>query len=279
MEWQKKTKIKQSTLIGDYQVGGLKLPDFKIFLKASRIKQAIDLIFKLGDLNAPVPSKYLEGMGGLKHINVNLDVQKIPRNLPPLYKEVLQNWAEFTKFDPSEDKSMILNQYIWNNRYIKIDNKSIFYKVFASFNINRLSDLCDTNGEFKWEVVKSRGLEEKDYLRWAGVIHAIPKEWKSKLKFQDVTEKNKPRRDNCIQIERKNVEFEKLKTNQIYRQMVGKKFKPPSSQINIRKRIENKELDWEKIYGRIYSTTIDTYLRMFQYKILNNTPVLPPSTD
>ena len=30
------------------------------------------------------------------------------------------------------------------------------------------------------------------------------------------------------------------------------------------------QINWDKIYSRIYTTTVDSYLRMFQYKILNN---------
>ena len=53
--------------------------------------------------------------------------------------------------------------------------------------------------------------------------------------------------------------------------MVEQKYTPPTAQSNLSKRIGNREgIEWINVYNRIYTNTIDTHLRMFQYKILNN---------
>ena len=57
-----------------------------------------------------------------------------------------------------------------------------------------------------------------------------------------------------------------LSFKEIYSNTVNK----PTSNINFEKQFENTTLDWTKIYLLPRLATIDTTLRPFQYKILNN---------
>ncbi|RUA06763.1 MAG: hypothetical protein DSY43_01265 [Gammaproteobacteria bacterium] len=68
-----------------------------------------------------------------------------------------------------------------------------------------------------------------------------------------------------------NIEISKIRTKQLYQWFIEKKFKPPTAQTKINKKVnQNIILDWKVIYNRIYKTSIDTYSRYFQYKLLNN---------
>lgn len=67
-----------------------------------------------------------------------------------------------------------------------------------------------------------------------------------------------------LRLKGKNVELSKIETKMIYQCYIDKKFRPPTSQSNLEKRINlGNKLDWNKIYSRIYSTSIDTYLHTF----------------
>ncbi|RUA06759.1 MAG: hypothetical protein DSY43_01270 [Gammaproteobacteria bacterium] len=175
----KKPKIKHSTLIGDYEEGGLKLPDFQSCLKANRVKWAIKLFQSNEENNnvSSIPSTYLKTIGGFHQINDNFDRKRIPKNIPAFYKSVLTTWSEISE-NNSNDPNIIYNQYLWNNKYIQIGGHAVFYKDFSVLNINKILDLCDTNGDFTWEHAKGRGLQNNDFLRWAGIIHALPAMWK-----------------------------------------------------------------------------------------------------
>ena len=144
----KKPKIKRNTLIGDYNVGGLKLPDFKLMIKSARVKQAIKLI--TSEQVSPILSKYLNNIGGLKCIGENFDISRIPSFLPAFYKDVFTEWADFALKDPSANVNEISKQSLWNNHYLKINDKSIFYQDFSVIDINKVSDLCNEKGDFKW---------------------------------------------------------------------------------------------------------------------------------
>ena len=123
-----------------------------------------------------------------------------------------------------------------------------------------------------WNYVKSRGLSEKYYLKWAGIIHSIPQNWKKCIKqhYQDISGIKKQNKNKFL-LKDELIDIKKITTKNIYEKLVEQKYTPPTAQSNLSKRIGNTEgIEWSNVYNRIYTNTIDTYLRMFQYKILNN---------
>ena len=138
-------------------------------------------------------------IGGLRQICTNFDGQRIPNSIPPFYKQLLTPWSDYTQVNP-EDLLTILNQSVWNNRFIKADKISIFYKPFSELNINKVVELCDNKGDFTWtHAKKNRGIQDKDYLKWAGIIHTIPKAWKNNIKEQQENiAKIKNQTDKCL---------------------------------------------------------------------------------
>jgi len=44
----------------------------------------------------------------------------------------------------------------------------------------------------------------------------------------------------------------------------------PTAQKNIEERIGKTDIEWEAVYSKIYSSTLDVKLRAFQYKLVNN---------
>jgi len=144
----KKPKIKHSTLIGDYSKGGLKLPDFRSCLKANQVKWTIRLILSCKEKPqlSIIPSTYLQSIGGFQQINNNFDRKRIPENIPSFYRSVLTTWSEIAEESISEDPLILAReQYLWNNKHIKVGNESIFYKDFSELGINKVADLYDEN--------------------------------------------------------------------------------------------------------------------------------------
>jgi len=173
--------------------------------------------------------------------------------------------------DPDQNLSVILNQHIWNNRHIKVQKASIFYKEFAKLQINKIIDLADKQGNFNWGSMQQKGVEDKYYLKWAGIVHSIPREWKICIKQNQNLIEKITRYGQNILMRHSKLDIMKISSKSIYNELIEEKFSTPTAQANLSKRIPDVNIDWEKVYNRIYTTTIDTYLRMFQYKILNNT--------
>ena len=117
------------------------------------------------------------------------------------------------------------------------------------------------------------GWHEGDYLIWRSILSTMPKEWKEKLRENHV----RTRTNECIDKERKifiegeMISIKKATSKIMYTNLVKKKACKPTAQKNIEKKLlASSDIEWKLVYRRIYTSTIDTRLRAFQYKIINN---------
>ena len=110
--------------INEYEKGGLKVIDFEIMVKSLRLTW---LKIICGENDGACKSyirHILKQSGGFFLFRCNYDVITIRSQF---YTELLQWWSEFRiEFDAEKDWKNI----IWNNKGIRINNKSVFYKNF-----------------------------------------------------------------------------------------------------------------------------------------------------
>ena len=64
--------------------------------------------------------------------------------------------------------------------------------------------------------------------------------------------------------------LKQLSSKEIYSILISSTVNKPTSDIYFEKLFENTTFDWSKIYLPPRLATIDTILRSFQYKVLNN---------
>ena len=77
----------------------------------------------------------------------------------------------------------IINQIIWNNKYILSKGKSIFQSVFYNLGILKVGDLVSRDGLFiKSDKILNSSLSPGHSFSLMGVLDAIPKEWRSIIK-------------------------------------------------------------------------------------------------
>ena len=132
--------------------------------------------------------------------------------------------------------------------------------------INFISDLFDGNGELKsWQKILSDfQFTQKPYFKWFQLIHSIPNHL-----LND--------KGNCKNILYLNHHL--IKTNQIL--AIGKlkktipfiyflKDELPTSQKYFCNIFTNLQVEWKEFNLLPRKVSIETNLRMFQYKILNN---------
>ena len=76
--------------------------------------------------------------------------------------------------------------------------------------------MCDKRGNFIWKVAKFKGLQDGEYLRWAGIVDAIPKDWKNTIKTHLITEIQQKLCENIhLNLEQSTVSIDKVTTKQI----------------------------------------------------------------
>ena len=103
-----------------------------------------------------------------------------------------------------------------------------------------------------------------------GVINAIPNEWRL-INRQSQQHIYSPSSDTIqINIDGINVNLLKVNSKMIYNEFKRKKQTVPSAQIKLDNKYPELSVEWKKIYSLPFTVTLETKVREFQYKLLNN---------
>ena len=261
-------KIKHNVMINNYQQGGIRMPDLDMLLKSRRIywiKRFLSqnqgtCIWKI------IPEFYFK-KAGITVIGNNMDVKRLNEiYLPDFYKACLIDWAEMFSEFPNNSIG-VLSQPLWNNQFIKQDKKSFYFEQFSEIGIKYIKDIVDANGN----IVKFETLHTKQsfIFKWLILKHSIKKEWLNTL-LDDIPIELEM--DPLLISSNKFYCYEKLSVKEIYNCLVCKSIETPTGQNALNKMVAT-EIEWNKAYRHLYTTTIYTKLREFQFKILHN--ILP----
>ena len=142
----KNPKIKKSTLIKSKENGGLKVIDSTLFDRALKICWVRRLCSEGNQLWKLIPLRYLSNVGGTFLLQCNYDVKHLNLNqkLPTFYKDIISHWQELNNAVP-ETKKDVLDQTVWNNRFIKINKASIYFRSWHLASVYKLSSLLEEN--------------------------------------------------------------------------------------------------------------------------------------
>ena len=113
----KRPKIKEKSLINNFDKGGLKdvdIPSKIASLQCSWVKRLFDRNFHEWKI---IPLFLFEKYFGKNFkFHGSLDIpQYLIRKMPEFYREILLSWSKFLSYDPSVP-STILSQYLWFNK-------------------------------------------------------------------------------------------------------------------------------------------------------------------
>ena len=100
------------------------------------------------------------------------------------------------------------------------------------------------------------------YLSWLGLIKSIPTAWKFNLRDSLF--------GNPLTIDLQNESMACISSKMAYQKLIRPLSKPPTSQLYFEKVLGFDKVEWEKVYILPRIVTIESSLRLFQYKILNN---------
>ena len=212
----------------------------------------------------------LKEKGYLLFPNINFQSANIS-NYPTFYINLLKEWTQNSKKDPKLP-SIALSEHLWQNIFINIDYKQIFFKDFKNKGINFVVDLFNPNGVlYNWLDFKNKYiLNDSLFLKWYQLCHAIPEQWKTMIRADA---------GRCLQnifinehltFGARMLSISMLDSKTFYSIQVKNIFKAPTSQHALNNIFPNNELDWCSIYLVARKVTLDTYTRIFHNKIVNN---------
>ena len=138
-------------MISDYEHGGLKMIDVRLFaraLKSTWIKKY---------LNAENHAKWklfsdleLQDLGGatIFRSNLNKDLLRTLQVPDVFLQDILQSWSKITFENDVTSVAQLRSQSLWFNSLIRVENKPIYYKSWASRRILFIRDLMANESTF-----------------------------------------------------------------------------------------------------------------------------------
>ena len=138
--WNGKDKVKRNAVISEVENGGLNMLDTESMIRTKRViclqkfLEDYESPWKmfLGELLKPFGAKFL--------LHCNFEVSKLNISLPAFYRQCLVAWSELNAREPSSVHE-IVNQVIWNNKFLCVDKKSVYRRDLAGQGFCKIWDL------------------------------------------------------------------------------------------------------------------------------------------
>jgi hypothetical protein len=268
----KKDKIKSRTIIANYRNGELKMLDLKTFIIAQRTMWVKILAKPKQASWKAYPEYILQAIIGMESFKTQIDTKSNKNNITPFYWTILKSWNILHDINKENiEIPNIKRQWLWMNKYIKINKKEIKWNLWNTKGIKIINDILDIDGKFLTiNELKQKYNFQCDFLKYNSLKDAIPKEWREKFKKAErqdypISADDPP----GIEIRNKLVPMTKITNKMIYWELIEK---IRITAITKDKWIQEFNLNsdtWESIF-EIPKIIRDTKIRTFQYKLLFN---------
>jgi hypothetical protein len=264
--WNKKPdKISRKTIIQDYQNGGLRAINVKLFCNAQKILW-IKSVYLNQDIACLLSNCLQSRASSVLTFGSAYSKEKSLICTNPFWKNVLHIWSNFLeKCESTNDKIKILSLPIWYNSHIKINNKYVYYKTWANKGILFLKDIFDNTRCLTYVEFCRKYDFRPPFTSYNGLILAIKKYYKLPI-YTELVKLQMPIIPNCLE--------ELLKANvckHFYKDCVSEYTSKHKINAKIKWHhifgIEFCDKWWENVYLLPVKLTMDTGLRYFQYKI------------
>ena len=107
----------------------------------------------------------------------NFDTVKLKTQLPKYYKDCFDTWSGLNSRTPVTFND-VMNEIIWNNRFICIDKKSVYRSDLVNLGIMKVGDLITDNNLFLHEDLSVQISSEQRFFIM-GVVQALSSDWKT----------------------------------------------------------------------------------------------------
>ena len=170
--WKGPDKIKRRTVCGDFSSGGIKMANVQNIVKSLKLSWISRFLCHENSPWKWYLQHRLDCVGGLEFLlQCNFDKRFITNlNISPFYKEVLNIWRNDIMMHQS---CLSMDQIIWNNQNIKIENQPVYYESFLKVGVKFIHDLFikeSSRASFDYWVAK--GLNKKNFMKWCGLRSA-----------------------------------------------------------------------------------------------------------
>ena len=169
-----------------------------------------------------------------------------------------------------------MEQSIWLNKHITINNKIINWESWKSVGILYINDIINpSDGNFlSHEILQKKININTNYIETLQIQSSIPKTWTKKLK-QHIYNTPINNIQNCIFINKSKRELVEIKCKDYYWHLINNITHTPKAIIaweNIYTNFKFKDKDfWQTIFKMPFICSRHTSIQAFQYKIIHRT--------
>ena len=262
--WNSKTdKISRKTIVQDIEYGGLKMINIELFMnaiKASWVKRLLD-----NNNKGIWKEKYqalLNKVGGFFFFQCNCKYVHAKKVIPhdDFLADVIESWCKIHYAEPID----LFNEILWNNTEIKHQNKIIYSNYLHNVGIKRIKHIFNTDEKRFYtfnELKNLYGLDNSQFLQYHRIINSIPHDWKTTFEEENIDEQN----ENNILINK--IMRVKKVCSFLYKIQLDK-IKTDIKAHNKWEQILETNINWKVVHTLPFKCTIDTKLRVFQYKFI-----------
>ena len=116
-----------------------------------------------------VANTFFNVQGGLELLTrCNYDVKRLANTIPLYLKKMLEYWDEIRIKTPVDD-------FIWNNRNITVDNAMVFYKQMFNNGLRYISDLFEKDVLLPFNFGILRGALCKNIMQRIQIVDNVKK--------------------------------------------------------------------------------------------------------
>ena len=179
---------------------------------------------------------YLRPVGGKLILGCNFDVTKLPLKLPPFYEDCLKCFAKCSVENQDSlqhyEDANLSRIILWNNKFIRINGKSVYNRRLANAGIIRLGDLITENNDIATNFrVRELNMSPLDAFNIASLIDALPVQWRQSLRTSMSTINEPFILENYIllSLNGQNVSINKAVSKIIYKELRDRIITPPTA--------------------------------------------------
>jgi hypothetical protein len=268
----KPPKVKYSAIINDIPNGGLKLQDLQTKVRSLHLQwiQNINNPSYKAAWKEYVATKFTKKNSTETIVEYNTEYNDFPQYKDNFYNSIFKTWATLHNREPITAEQ-VLKEIIWNNSYIKVDKKTVYYENWKQKGITHVKDLLNNKGDImtRQEVTANTDIQLTP-LQYEMLISAIPTKWKKLLKSNRTTNNDHNVKTECtIIINKTTRQIKDIKTKDIYWHLLMKMTKRPTSENKWKEKtdLDLTEEEWATIYTLNQQLTRDTQILNFQFKI------------
>ena len=265
--WNNKTdRISRKTLILDYEDGGLRVPHLDTVVKSLKLTW-IRRLFQTDSTWSRVFNENIGNISDLVRFGCDYAMQLSRETSNIFWKETLSVYCDFMNIVNSNNLYDIMQEPLWYNCRIKIQNKSIFYKSMFDKGFHIVSDLFDVHFKFiQYEHLQDLYSVTIPFTLYEGLKHCILHQWPQIRELPNIPLKDDVYRPKVINILLLNHSGSKLMYDLFISHMKHKPICEAKWTVDLEL---DASFDWKKIHVNLKHLTTDTKLLWFQYRILH----------